>query len=373
MGSSQRIAVLGGGNGGLTLAGDLTLAGHKVNLFELPEFWEALAPVRETGEIQLEGLARRGTARLENITCFIEEALAEARLVLVSVPAFGAHRMAEACASAVRDDHIVVCLPGTFGSLAFAHVFRDQGVTAKPILGDVATLPYGCRKTAPGEVSIFVEAIKLPAAALPAGRTGELLEALAPLFPAVEAGQDVVDIALKNINPCIHPGPCILNAGRIEYADDFYLYREGMTPCTRRVMVAIDEERKAVREALGYGPPHYGLDPTPGVYEVFVDYFGEGSIQTAGFNMRGPLDTSDRYITEDIPYGLVVYASLGDLAGVPTPACDAVITLGSVINQTDHRAPGSTLASLGLGDLSAQGLRSFAATGQLEPAGPVRR
>src|SRR5665811_1351525 len=78
---------------------------------------------------------------------------------------------------------------------------------------------------------------------------------------------------------------------------DSYLYREGMTPCTRRVMLAIDDERTAVREALGYGPPHYGLDPTPGVYEVFVDYFGEGSIKAAGYNMQGPLEVSDRYIT----------------------------------------------------------------------------
>ncbi|MCZ7663771.1 MAG: GntR family transcriptional regulator [Thermoleophilia bacterium] len=42
VGSPEPIAVLRGGNGGLTLAGILTPADHKVNLFELPEFWEAL-------------------------------------------------------------------------------------------------------------------------------------------------------------------------------------------------------------------------------------------------------------------------------------------------------------------------------------------
>ncbi|MHB8870510.1 MAG: NAD/NADP octopine/nopaline dehydrogenase family protein [Thermoleophilia bacterium] len=365
MGGQDRIAVLGGGNGALTLAADLALGGHKVNLYELPEFWDALAPVSETGHIGLKGVGRSGTARLELVTSDIQEALADARVVLVSVPAFGAQRMAEACAPAVRDDHLVVCLPGTFGSVGFAQVFRRLGIDAHPILGDVATLPYGCRKTAPGEVSIFVEAVKLPAAAIPGEATPILVEALAALFPAIESGHDVVDVALKNINPCIHPGPCILNAGRIEYADDFYLYREGMTPCTRRVMLAIDAERTAVREALGYGPPHYGLDPTPGVYEVFVDYFGEGSIKAAGYNMQGPLEISDRYITEDIPYGLVVYSSLGELVGVGTPVCDSIITLGSVINETDHRAAGCTLESLGLGGLSVDGLKSYAATGRL--------
>lgn len=265
MSAAKPIAVLGGGNGGLALAADLTLAGRVVRLFELPEFIEHLGPIKESGEITLDGVDRRGNALLDLVTSDIHAALE----------------------------------------------------------GDVATLPYGARRTGFGEVSIFVEAVKLPAAALPAGATPWMVAALRKPFPAVEAGADVVDIALKNVNPCIHPGPCVLNTGRIEYADEFYLYREGMTPSTRRVMLAVDREHQAVREALGYGPPHYGLDPSPGVYEVFVDYFGEGSIKTAGYNMRGPLEVGDRYLSEDIPYGLVTYASLGDLAGVDTPVCDA--------------------------------------------------
>ncbi len=132
MSGPDRIAVLGGGNGGLTVAADLTLAGHKVNLFELPEFWDSLEPVKDTGEIRLGGVGRCGTARLEIVTSDIHEALADAKVVLVSVPAFGAERMAEACAPAVRDDHLVVCLPGTFGSVAFAQVFRRMGVDADP-------------------------------------------------------------------------------------------------------------------------------------------------------------------------------------------------------------------------------------------------
>jgi hypothetical protein len=82
------------------LAADLTLSGRKINLFELPEFWDSLAPVKDTGEIKLGGVGRCGTARLETVTSDIHEALADAWVVLVSVPAFGAERMAEACAPA---------------------------------------------------------------------------------------------------------------------------------------------------------------------------------------------------------------------------------------------------------------------------------
>jgi phytoene dehydrogenase-like protein len=41
------VAVLGAGNGGLTFAGTVALAGHTVNLWEIPEFKAALDPVKD--------------------------------------------------------------------------------------------------------------------------------------------------------------------------------------------------------------------------------------------------------------------------------------------------------------------------------------
>ena len=36
-------------------------------------------------------------------------------------------------------------------------------------------------------------------------------------------------------------------------------------------------------------------------------------------------DFSHRYITEDVPYGLVVTRGVAELAGVPTPTIDRVV------------------------------------------------
>lgn len=48
------------------------------------------------------------------------------------------------------------------------------------------------------------------------------------------------------------PG-CILNAGRIEYAQgDFHFYTEGFTDCVARLTEAIDAERIALLDAMGY-------------------------------------------------------------------------------------------------------------------------
>ena len=44
----KNIAVIGAGNGGFAMAGDLTLAGYGINLFELPEFEHNILPVKDS-------------------------------------------------------------------------------------------------------------------------------------------------------------------------------------------------------------------------------------------------------------------------------------------------------------------------------------
>ncbi|GAB4244559.1 MAG: NAD/NADP-dependent octopine/nopaline dehydrogenase family protein [Thermoleophilia bacterium] len=350
----ERIAVLGGGNAGRTIAADMTLKGLKVNLFELPRFTESFAPVKESGEITLRGVAGEGVARLNLATHDIEAALEGVELILIAVPSFGVGPMFETCAPHLRPGDTVVFTPGAFACVVARNILKSKGIDTEVTLGEMCTLPYAARITGPTEVKVFINAIRLPTAALPSDRTPQVVEVMRQLYPVVQPAANVLDVALLNINPCIHPGPSILNTGRIEYADDFYLYAEGMTPGTRRVMVAIDQERQRVREAWGLEAPHYGLDPTPGVYEVFEHYFGYGGIDQAGVKLQGPLDMTDRYITEDVPYGLVFYASMGDLAGVDTPICDAIINLAGVINQDDYWSSPMTAANLGLAGMAKE-------------------
>jgi opine dehydrogenase len=211
-------------------------------------------------------------------------------------------------------------------------------------------LPYAARFSGPSEVSIFIKAIHNPAAAIPAEKTAIVVKALQELYPEISPAQDVLDVALNNLNPSTHVVPSILSTSRIELAEEFWLYREGMTPSVQKVMVALDQERIAVREAAGYGQPHYGMEKS-GAKECFEDYFGKGGKEKAGYQLKGPLHMKERYITEDIPYGLVFFASLGDKLGVDTPIIDAFIRIASVINETDYMKEGLNLERLGFQNL----------------------
>jgi opine dehydrogenase len=52
--------------------------------------------------------------------------------------------------------------------------------------------------------------------------------------------------------------------------------------------------------------------------------------------MKAPADLHNRFITEDIAYGLVTWADLGDLAGVETPLMDAVVRIASSIHGVNY-------------------------------------
>jgi opine dehydrogenase len=64
--------------------------------------------------------------------------------------------------------------------------------------------------------------------------------------------------------------------------------------------------------------------------------------------IRGPRSLDHRYLHEDVGWGLVPWSELGRALGVPTPVMDALITLGSALNDRDYRAEGLTLERLGL-------------------------
>ena len=62
-----------------------------------------------------------------------------------------------------------------------------------------------------------------------------------------------------NAGPIIHPPLIVMNAAPLEHFERWDIHKEGTQPVTRRVTDALDGERIAIREALGYGPPHFPL------------------------------------------------------------------------------------------------------------------
>ena len=357
------VAVLGGGHGGHAAAADLTLAGFKVNFFELPPFaGEAFKEVQRRGEIELLGEARVGTAKLNRATTSISEALEGVDLVLVIVPAYGHEAFAEACAEYLRKasekPKAVVLMPGTAGTLEFLNVFKQAGVRVP--LAETSTLPYGCRLLKPGSVIVHVTAKLLPLGVLPAKLTSEIVELVKELYSVIQPCKNVLEAAINNPNPITHPAATLLNAGRIEYAKgEFYLYKEGITASVAKIYEALNREREALCKALNVKIYECGEELTEMDRIIQMGLLFGANCWKAGVKMKGPTHLRDRFVTEDVPYGLVFMASLASMLGVETPVMKAIITLFSIINGEDYYAKGRTVERLGIAGLSLQDLERF--------------
>ena len=362
---TRRIAVLGGGHGARTTAADMTLAGHKVSLFEFERFHEAVSTIFERKRISITGQARTGEAEIFLCTHDIAEAIRGVDIILIIVPALYHRVYAEALAPHLKGGEHIVLIPGTMGSLEFVTKISQLGCRAEITVSELDTLPYATRITGPASVYAYHALPVFGAGVFPATRTAEVLAILKDLYAGISAFRDVLEAGLSNVNPVIHPLGVLMNAGRIEYSrGDFYYYEEGITPATARAMEALDEERMAMGKKLGLQLPDQatalhavGYGPKGDLWEVLKGSKGLTPI-------KGPTSLANRYVTEDIPIGLVCWSQLGEQLGIPTPLMRATIEIGIAISGVDYWQTGRTIERCGIQGMSASRLVRYAKTGK---------
>lgn len=355
-------AVVGAGNGGLAMAGHLAQMGYGVRLYNRNA--ERLRPVRAAGGIRLEG-ALRGFGRV-NVAGDPETALAGADAVMVVVPASGHRQVARLLAPHLRDGQVIVLHPGrTLGAIEFAHALRTSGCEADVTVAEAQTLLYASRVVGPATVRVFQVKRRIPLAALPARRTPEVLERVRRALPMFEPATNVLQTGLENIGAVFHPGPALLNLARLEEGAPWEFYRQGITAGVARVLDAVDAERLEVARALGVeaAGARRWLEEAYGI-DCSGDLSAAIRANPAYRGIPAPSGLDTRYLSEDVPTGLVPLASLGEFLEVPTPVINSLITLASLATGTDYRASGRTLERVGLGGMSVADIHAYVIEGR---------
>jgi opine dehydrogenase len=356
-----KIAVLGGGNGSFAAAGDFALAGHDVHLWRRDA--DAVTAHRAAGSrIVILDSNGRHEVKLALVTTDIPEAVRDAALILCPAPAFAQADIARQLAPHLRDGHVVFLPPATFGSMILAAAARDAGNRAKVSFAETGTLPWLTRKHGPFEVAITVRAKRLPVGVFPLSRADHALDVIDRAFPGViESCGDALSGALMNAGPIIHPPLIVMNAGPIEHFERWDIHKEGTQAAIRRVTDALDGERIKVREALGYGAPHFPLAHHY-AKEGEIWMYGRGShdrLTDSGDWRERLVLTEHRYMREDLRLGLSFLVSVAELVGVAAPLAKAFLAIGGAICGEDFSKGGRTLASLGLGGLHRAELQTL--------------
>jgi opine dehydrogenase len=359
-------AVIGGGNGGQSLAGHLALMGFSVRLYDI--FPETIAAIRSLGGIQVSG-AVSGFGKVDLATTDIAQALDGADSVMIVAPAVAHRDIATSCAPHLVDGQIIFVHPGaTGGALEFKKILEDHNCMKALTLAEANSLLYACRSPQPGYTNIFAVKNELMVAALPATATSTVLNFLNTAFPQMVAGTNVMQTSLSNPNAMMHPAPTLLNTSLIESDREWLYYWDGITPSIGAFVEAIDAERVAVAQAFGlkmptmrewyklaYGAQGATLSEVVRHNQAYAEVKGQKTLYT-------------RYLLEDIPMGLVPMVGLGKLLGVGVGRMETVVKLGEFLTGRDLTTTGRTLENLGLTGMTAGEIQDYLETGVRKPA-----
>jgi len=356
----MKLAILGAGAMGLTAAAIATSRGHDAVLW---------SPSGKSVVGLTDGASVVSTGALEGnwpvaIAGTIDEALADAGVVLLAIDANGHRPVMEAAAPCMKKGvPFIVSAAHSLSGLYMAQLLDAREIDAPVVSWN--TSAGTAHRTENGTVDIRVVRSRIEASVTASSGSADALAICEALFPArFEERTSALAIGLlANCNPVFHVPVCLLNIARIEHEERWAPYGQ-TTPAVGRMMEALDGERIAIAKA-------YGFD-VHSVNEHFHRSFKtplasmdvmNATLHAVGRGPKGPTSVQHRYLMQDIPYGLVFASAVGRIAAVPTPVHDATILLASSMLDFDFAEANTILDALDLGAMSRDELTAFSKSG----------
>ena len=348
----MKIAMLGAGNAGCAIAADLTMNGHEVTLIKTSHAMHddnfdfllennGLMTLNEFGEIK--------SANIAKLSRDVSD-IVDAEVVMIIIQTNFHEELIERIAPYVQDGQIILINPGY---LSTAYILKHCG-DKDIIVAEAESSFIDGRIMEPGLFRVGFRNVRNPIGIYPSSRKEEAIAKLDQLGERFVYLDSVVEAALHNPNLVVHTVGSVMSIPRIEKSKgDFCLYHEAYTrdnPATWRILEALDAEKMDVIEKLGFERLCYveackyrnSLDDSIDAKEVFLDY---AEMETRA---KGPTVVDSRYISEDVPQGLVMLEALGEVLDVKTPITSGIISIASAALGRDLRAEGRTTKCLGV-------------------------
>ena len=157
---------------------------------------------------------------------------------------------------------------------------------------------------------------------------------------------DIRITSLNNIGAMIHPTIVLLNTGSISRSTPFKFYHEGVGPQIARMIEKVDNERLAIMQAMGLKGESF-VEWAINSYGIEANTYYDAFQAVESYrNIFAPDTLQNRYLTEDVPTGLVPLSSLGKVMGIPTPHIDALITIANALLGRQYGIKGRTVENV---------------------------
>lgn len=348
----RKVAIIGGGAVALSSAALLAAKGNDVRI------WSAFADERDalaaSASVTAEG-ALAGTFPLEAASSAMD-CIRGADVVMIAVPAFAHRAIAEAVVPCVEAGQPVVMHSATaVTSLMFAARLARRNVSTTMI--DLGTTVCMSRRTGPTSVRVAPLKAGVDLATMPASERANGIAIMASLFgPLFRGVTNALAISLNNHNAIYHVPAFLFSLANVENGSDWNLWGNS-TPRVARMVERLDEERLAVTKAFAVEgvPVAAYLRGSLGIEGVsLVELFA--AAQRRRPDPTGPKSIDDRYITEDVPFGLGFFLELGRLAEIDMPVTSQLMAFLCTVFERDFQRERISLDELGIRGLEPAGV-----------------
>lgn len=346
----MKILIIGTGNIGTTMSADLTMKGHTVTLLKTTAKINGTHydKIKENNMISYKDLGKEEiSVKISKITNDFDDAFKNSpELIIVCLQTNCHEALIKKIVKYLDKTQMLLLEPGY---LSTAFVLKYCPSDKLPIIIEAESSPIDCRIIEDGRVSVLFKNVRNPIGVYPnklANETLDKLDVLGYNFVLVES---VLAAALHNPNLIVHTIGAIMSIPRIEYSKgEYWMYKEVFTESVWSLVEKLDDEKLQVLEKLGLKRIPYveacrfrnSKDLTIDAKKIFFEYAYNSS-------PKGPNVSNSRYITEDVPQGLVLLESLGKILNVKTPICTSLIELAGACLKSDFRKDGRTIEILG--------------------------
>lgn len=287
-----------------------------------------------------------------------QSAIDSADVVLVTLPGNGHKLVFDRAAPFLKSGQTVI----VSGHLSFGALYLRRLALARGV--DVTVVAWGTtvttgRKRSPTHVHVNNLRKRVDIASVPVDAGPKSLALCQELFgDRFVLRDDLLAIAVSNLNPQNHMGIALCNFTRMEKGESWG-QNANLTDSVGRLLEALDAERLAIARAIGVQVrtirEHYHLSfgaPQGPMGEMARHLVANGDTTT------GPTTLDTRYVLEDVPFGLAATAKLGRLVGAPAVLHESGIAIFSALYGRDLVDDNDLLPTLGLDGMSLDDLRA---------------
>lgn len=342
----MKITIAGIGNAGTTVAADLTLKGHEVTLLKTSNSMhnDHFKHLLETKKVVINENGLQQIVSIHNVTDNFEAAFKDVELIIIYIQTNYHKQLIEKIIPYLNGGESILIEPGYLSTAFFIPYCKEKNLT----IIEAESSPIDCRIINPGEVDVLFRNVRNPIGIYPSNKEIETMNMLSSLNYNFIKTNSVIEAALHNPNLIVHTIGAIMSIPRIEYTSgEYWMYKEVFTPSVWNIVEMLDSEKMDILSSLGYERISYveackfrnSEDRNKDALTVFFDYAQNSS-------PKGPSKVNSRYITEDVPEGLVLMESLGKILGVNTPTCSALIDIASAALKIPFRDIGRTVDKL---------------------------